>query len=119
MAGVADRLGATVGGVVQGGVSVVQDLIDRIRGTQSSRPSPTGPSVTRKTAGSVRSGAGDAVDKVIAVVQEAKSGTEKVAETAGDSVRKTASTARSGGEKTTATARRSARKTVNTAKTKA
>src|SRR5690606_6135080 len=91
MAGVADRLGATVGGVVQGGVSAVQDLIDRIRGTQSSRPSPTGSSVTRKTAGSVRSGAEDAVDKMIAVVNEAKSGTEKVAETAGDSARQTAS----------------------------
>jgi len=119
VAGVADRVGATVGGVLQGGVSALQDLIDRIRGTQSTRPSPTGPSVTRKTAASVRSGADDTVDKVIAVVQEAKSGTEKVAATAGDSVRKTASTARSGGEKTTTTARRSARKTVDAAKTKA
>jgi len=119
VAGVADRVGATVGGVLQGGVSAVQDLIDRIRGTQSTRPAPTGPSVTRKTAASVRSGADDTVDKVIAVVQEAKSGTEKVAATAGDSVRKTASTARSGGEKTTTTARRSARRTVDAAKTKA
>ena len=117
MAGVADRVGATVGGVLQGGVSAVQDLIDRIRGTQSSRPSATGSSVTRKTAGSVRSGAGDAVDKMIAVVQEAKSGTEKVAETAGDSARQTAGTARSGGEKVADTARDSARKTAKTAKT--
>ncbi|HEX5946393.1 MAG TPA: hemerythrin domain-containing protein [Acidimicrobiales bacterium] len=116
MAGVADRLGATVGGVVQGGVSAVQDLIDRIRGTQSSRPSPTGSSVARKTAGSVRSGAEDAVDKMIAVVKEAKAGTEEVAETAGDSARQTASTAKEGGGKVADTARSSARKTAKTAR---
>jgi hypothetical protein len=116
MAGVVDRLGATVSGVAQGGVSALQDLIDRIRGTQSSRPAPTGSSVARKTAGSVRSGAGDAVDKMIAVVQEAKSSTEKVADTARDSARQTASAARSGTEKVAETAGDSARQTASTAR---
>src|ERR687893_354450 len=115
-AGVVDRLGATVSGVAQGGVSVVQDLIDRILGNAPSGRSPTGSATTRKTATSVRSGASDAVDKVIAVVQEAKSGGEEVAETARGSARSTARTARSSGADVAKTARGSARKTARTAK---
>ena len=95
-AGVVDRLGATVSGIAQGSVGALQDVIDRVRGSKPSRPSPTGSTTARHAARSVRSGSGEAVDRVIDVVREAKEGGEEVAATAGRSARKTARAARAG-----------------------
>jgi hemerythrin-like domain-containing protein len=56
-AGVADRVGDTVSGLAQGGVSVAQDLIGHILGRRSTAKRPTGTSTARKTARKVRSSA--------------------------------------------------------------
>jgi len=101
-AGMADRVGATVSGIAQGGVAVVQDVADRVRGRDRTRPSPTGPRRTRATATSVRAGSDDALERVIAAVSEAKAGGERVA---GAAVRE----AKAGGEKVAGTATRQAR----------
>ena len=79
-AGVVDRVGATVSGLAQGGVTAAQDLIDRIlRNPQRRRPSPTGSSTARHTAQRVRAGSGETVDRLVAAVQAAESGSEDVA----------------------------------------
>ncbi|HKY67010.1 MAG TPA: hemerythrin domain-containing protein [Acidimicrobiales bacterium] len=64
-AAVVDKVGSTVSGLAQGGVSAAQDLIERILGLESRRRrSPTGSTRARTTAGSVRAGSGEAVDRV-------------------------------------------------------
>ena len=78
-AGVVDKVGSVVSGLAQGGVDAVQDLVDRIRGQQARRPSPTGSSRARRTAGAVRGGADEAVDRVVAAVRAAESGVEDTA----------------------------------------
>ena len=79
-AGVVDKVGATVSGLAQGGVTAAQDLIDRILGNaKRRRPSSTGSSTARQTAQRVRTGSGEAVDRVVAAVQAAESGSSDVA----------------------------------------
>ena len=53
-AGVADRIGDTVSGLAQGGVSAVGDIIAAVLRRQKPRVSPTGSRVARKTATKVR-----------------------------------------------------------------
>ncbi len=78
-AGVVDKVGATVSGLAQGGVTAAQDLIDRILGNPTRRrPSSTGSSTARHTAQRVRAGSGETVDRVVAAVQAAESGSEDV-----------------------------------------
>ena len=144
-AAVVDKVGSVVSGLAQGGVDAVQDLVDRIRGQQSRRPSPTGSSRTRRTAGAVRAGSDEAVDRVVAAVQAAESGVEDTASeaatgvkrvgssvgdtagrvaddvkaTAGDvarGARKVADDTKAGAAKTGRTARGGARKTTSTAR---
>ena len=79
-AGMVDKVGATVSGLAQGGVTAAQDLIDRILGNaKRRRPSSTGSSTARQTAQRVRAGSGETVDRVVAAVQAAESGTSDVA----------------------------------------
>jgi len=126
-AGVADRVGATVSGIAQGGVAVVQDVADRVRGRDRTRPSPTGPRRARTTATAVRAGSDDALERVVAAVREAKSGGERVASAAvreakagGEKVAGTAARqARSGGEKVAGEARSGAARTAKAVTTPA
>ncbi|HSK59062.1 MAG TPA: hemerythrin domain-containing protein [Actinomycetospora sp.] len=126
-AGMADRVGATVSGIAQGGVAVVQDVADRVRGRDRRRPSPTGPRRARVTATSVRAGSDDALERAIAAVREAKAGGERVAGAAvreakagGEKVAGTAARqARSGGEKVAREARSGATRTAKAATTPA
>ena len=90
-AAVVDKVGSVVSGLAQGGVDAVQDLVDRIRGQQSRRPSPTGSSRTRRTAGAVRAGSDEAVDRVVAAVQAAESGVEDTASEAATGVKRVGS----------------------------
>jgi hemerythrin superfamily protein len=71
-AGAADRVGDTVSGLASGGLSAVQDLVDRIRGTSSNRTAVRGSSDRRRTATRVRSRSDRIVDKTVATVREAK-----------------------------------------------
>ncbi len=73
-AAVVDKVGATVSGLAQGGVTAAQDVADRVRGKSRPRPSSTGPKQARRTASLVRGGANATLDRVIAAVNEAKAG---------------------------------------------
>jgi len=118
-AGVVDRVGDTVSGLAQGYVSAVQDVVDRVRGTSGSRPAPTGSSIARKTAGTVRSGAGDTIDRVIAAVETARDTAVDTGSAAASgaraTARSTARTAKSGAKNTARTAKSGARSTAKSA----
>jgi hypothetical protein len=98
--GALDRVVATVSGVVQGGISAAQDLIDRVRGNTSRRAAPTGARRTRSTATSVRGGSSVAVEHVIATVLEAKESAHRVARTARSGAGRTAKEAQTGAART-------------------
>ena len=96
-AAVVDRVGSTVSGLAQGSVTAAQDLIDRIRGNpRRRRPSPTGSRQARSTAASVRAGADETVDRVVAAVRAAESGGEATVEQARSGVAGTARAVSSG-----------------------
>jgi hypothetical protein len=73
------------------------DLVDRVRGERPRRSSPTGPSVTRRTARSVRGDADVVVERVIASVVEAKASAQQVARDARFGAARTAKAARGAG----------------------
>jgi hemerythrin-like domain-containing protein len=116
-AAVVDKVGATVSGLAQGGVTAAQDVIDRVRGVQRRQARPTGPRRSRDTAAAVRSGANEAVDRVVAAVSEAKSGADKTVSTARSGATKAASDARSGAAKAAADAKSGATKAASDVKT--
>lgn len=99
-AAVVDKVGATVSGLAQGGVTAAQDVVDRVRGNPRRQARPTGPRRERDTAGAVRGATNEALDRIVAAVGEAKSGTEKAASTAkssaGNAVPDAASDAKAG-----------------------
>jgi hypothetical protein len=96
-AAMVDRVGDTVSGLVQGGLAAAQDLVDRVRGRQPRRSSPTGPRLTRRTARSVRGDADVVVERVIASVLEAKASAQQVASDARSGAARTAKAARGAG----------------------
>jgi hemerythrin-like domain-containing protein len=104
-AGVVDKVGATVSGIAQGGVTAAQDVVDRVRGTSRRRPAPTGPRQARKAADTVRHGGNEAVDRVIAIVREAKAGAADTAGKAKATATRAASDAKAGAQAAAADAR--------------
>ena len=105
VAAIGDRVGDTISGVAQGSVNVVRDVVARVRGQDRRGSSPTGSSVARSTATTVR-GAADAV----------ADGVEDTIDTAVRGVADTVDAARSGAKGTVTSARRSAERTTSTAK---
>ena len=72
-AGVVDRVGDTVSGVAQGGVTALGDLIATILGRKKpSRRLPAGRSTARTTADKVRAKAAEATDAVIEAATDAQ-----------------------------------------------
>jgi hemerythrin-like domain-containing protein len=122
-AGMVDRIGDTVSGVAQGGVSAVQDLIALILGRRKRSGSPTGSKVARDTARDVRGGASQLTDDAVAAAVRAKrtattaaAGAKKTATAAVAGTKDTARAASKGAKRTATTARRSAQQTATTAK---
>ena len=137
-AGVVDRLGDTVSGVAQGGVTAITDLIAVILGRKRPSVSPRGSKVTRTAASKVRSGASSVTDSAIEAVENAQrtsrdaakrtarttsvssssavSGAKRTMRSARAGVTSTARAASSGAKGTSTSARRSMRGTVTTAK---
>ena len=133
-AGVADRIGDTMSGLAQGGVTALTDLIATILRRKKPRVSPTGPKATRRAATDIRSAAANATDAAIEATQEAKRVGERTTRTAkatGTSVktgvRRSATAAAQGGEATaraakaavkgtSTSARKSTRRTATVAK---
>lgn len=127
VAGITDRVVDTVSGVAQGGVAVVQDLIDRIRGVESRRPAPSGSSRTRRVADQVRGGAAEQLDQTLSAVKEAKEAgeqrTTQATKTATGAAKKTvrratktAKAAKTGAKRTATSASKGASRTKTTAK---
>jgi hemerythrin superfamily protein len=122
-AGLVDRIGDTVGGVAQGSVTAVQDLIALIRGTQKRSPAPTGSKVARDSATAVRTGAASATEEAIASAARAKrtassarAAARNTGRAARDGVADTVRAAKSGAKRTADSARVSARRTTSTPK---
>jgi hemerythrin superfamily protein len=127
LAGIADRLGDTISGVAQGGVTAVGDLLATILGRQKPKVSPTGTTRTRAIAKDVRSTAADAAETVEKQVERVKGSARDAGESAIDAVRDTvddaeqgvkdtAAAAESGAKGTATSARRSAKRVKSTAK---
>ena len=100
VAATVDWLADTVSGIGQGGVAVVQDLVDRVRGVKTNRPSPTGSSTARNKAHGVRRAAGTRVDAAVDAVDDARRRGEKTTKTARKAVEDVARTARKGAKQT-------------------
>jgi hemerythrin-like domain-containing protein len=133
-AGVADRIGDTVSGLAQGGVSVLADLIDTVLRRKRPRRTPQGSKVARSTAERVRSGAADATEAAIeaarnaqrtgeravrkarATGSSAQTGAKRTGRAAKQGGSRTARAVKSGAKGTATSARRSAKRTTTTAK---
>ena len=104
-AAVIDKVGDTVSGLAQGGVSAAEDLIARLTDGSRGASSPTGSTTARRRARDVRGASSAAVD-----------GAERTVKTAGAGARSTVRTAKSGAKGTATTVRKSAARTKSTAK---
>ena len=134
VAGVADRIGDTVSGFAQGGMSAVNDIIATVLRRKKPTVSVHGSNGARKVAAEVRSRVSDITDAAVEAADKAKRTTKRAARTgrtttstakagvkrtkaaAKRGATTTARAARSGGRATATTARRSARKTASTAR---
>ena len=133
-AGVVDRIGDTVSGLAQGGVTAANDVIALILRRKRPSTSPTGSTTARSTATRVRSRVSSITEDAIDAVNEAKdtgartarrtratgsaakSGAKSTARSAGRGAAKTAKAAKSGAKGTATSARKSAKRTATTAK---
>jgi hemerythrin superfamily protein len=122
-AGVADRIGDALGGVAQGSVAAVSDLIALVLQRKAPQSRPSGSSTTRQTARKVRSGASDATDSAIDAARKTKrtaraasTGARRTARAATSGAKGTATAARRGSKQVTATAKRGATTTGRTAR---
>ena len=122
-AGVADRVGDTVSGLAQGGVSVLADVIDTVLRRKRSRPTPRGSTTARRTARRVRSGAETATEAAIETVRKAQDAGGRAVDTAkakgssaASGARRTATSAGSGGAATGRAAKAGAKGTATSAK---
>jgi hemerythrin superfamily protein len=114
-AGVVDRIGDTVSGLAQGGVTAVGDVIALVLRRKKPRVSPTGSRSARGTATSVRSRASDATEAAIDATRKAKRAGERAATTA----RTTGSSAKAGAKRTARTAGRGTTSTARAAQSAA
>jgi hemerythrin superfamily protein len=126
-AGLADRVGDTVSGLAQGGVTAVTDVIATVLRRKKPRVSPRGSKAARTTAARVRAEAADATETVIqatrraqrttkATVQSASSGTQRTARSASRGATSTTRAAKAGAKGTATSARKGTKRAVTTAK---
>jgi hemerythrin superfamily protein len=111
-AGMVDRVGDTVGGVVQGGVTALGDVIDLVLKRKTPRPAAKGSPTTRKAANRTRVAASRTTDEVTTAVKRAK----KAGKAATKGAKRTVKAAKSGAKGTATSARKGAKRTTTTAK---
>jgi hemerythrin superfamily protein len=116
IAGVVDRVADNVGGIAQGSVTAVQDLIARILGSDKPKVSPTGSTTARKQARSVRRTAAAATEGAQETVRSVRSGASKTRRAASSGAKATATTAKNSARATKTTAKRAATTTARTAR---
>jgi hemerythrin-like domain-containing protein len=110
-----DRVGDNLSGIAQGGVSAVQDLIARIRGTDKPKTSPTGTTAARNQAKNVRSAVATAVDGGRKLGESAQAGVKATTKAATSGAKATLTTAKKAAGSTRTTAKRAATTTRHTA----
>ena len=120
-AGVVDRVGDTVNGVAQGGVTALGDVIALVLRRKKPSVSPRGSATARATATAVRAKAAEATEAVIEAATEARSTANGTARKAKATTRKARATAkktsaRKGAKRTATTAKRAATTTGRTAR---
>lgn len=115
-AGVADRVGDTVSGLAQGGVTAVGDLVATILRRKKPRVSPRGSSTARSTASKVRANAAEATESAISAARKAKKAGRSTTTRATRTTRATAASATRGASTTTRVAKAGATKTARAAK---
>lgn len=115
-AGVADRVGDTVSGLAQGGVTAVGDLVATILRRKKPRVSPRGSSTARSTANKVRANAADATESAISAARKAKRTGRSTTTRATRTTRATAASATRGASTTTRVAKAGATSTARAAK---
>lgn len=118
-AGVADRVGDTVSGLAQGGVTAVGDLVATILQRKKPQVSPRGSSTARRTASKVRANASDATESAIAAARKAKRTGRATTERATRTTRATAASATRGSSATARVAKAGATSTARAAKSAA
>lgn len=116
VAGIADRIGDTVGGVAQGGVNAVNDLIALVLRRKRPTVSARGSSTTRRTADRVRTAASDVTEAAIEAVSDAKQTVRSTTKAAKAGAKGTATSAKKGAGRTATTAKRAATTTGRTAR---
>ncbi|MDP1821433.1 MAG: hemerythrin domain-containing protein [Acidimicrobiales bacterium] len=120
--GVVDRVGDTMSGIAQGGVSAVSDLVNRVLGGKRSN-SPTGSPDARKTATKARKSASKAAATASSTgkttARSAARGASKTAKAAKSGAKGTATSAKKSAKRTAATAKRAATTTGRTARSAA
>jgi hemerythrin superfamily protein len=116
ISGVVDRVADNVSGVAQGGVTAIQDLIATLLNKRKPSTSPTGSSVARNRAKSVRNTAAAATEGVSKTARSAGSGAAATGRAAKAGAKATATTAKKSAKATTTTAKRAATTTGRTAK---
>jgi hemerythrin superfamily protein len=115
IAGVIDRVTDNVSGVAQGSVSAVQDLIATV--LDNKKPaSPTGSTVARKRARTVRKTAASATDGVAKTARSAGSGAAATTRAAKSGAKGTMTSARKSAAATKTTGKRAATTTARTAR---
>jgi hemerythrin-like domain-containing protein len=110
VAGIVDRVRATVSGVAQGGVTAAQDVAGRVLGHDTRHSGPSGPRRARETATTVRQGGNESVDRLIAMAREAKAGAARTAGEARSGAGQVVSDAASGARDAAGAARSGAAK---------
>jgi len=115
IAGMIDRVTDNVSGVAQGSVSAVQDLIATVLHHKKPVVSPTGSTVARKRARSVRKTAATATDGVAKTARSAASGAVATTRAAKAGAKGTMTSARKSAAATRTTAKRAATTTARTA----
>jgi hemerythrin superfamily protein len=118
-AGVADRVGDTVSGLAQGGVTAVGDIVATILRRKKPRVSARGSSTARSTANRVRTTAADATESAISAARKAKSSGRASTKRASRTTRATAASAKRGASTTTRVAKAGASSTARAAKSAA
>jgi len=126
-AGLVDRVGDTVGGAAQGGVTALTDVIATVLRQKKPSTSPRGSSTSRSAATKVRAKAAEATESLIEATNNAR-GTAKArttkarstgkstARSASRGASKTAKAAKSGAKATATSARKGAKRAATTAK---
>ena len=111
-----DYVGDNISGIAQGGITAWQDLVARILHTDKPKVSPTGSTVARNRAKSVRRTVSAATDGAEETVDSVRSGTATTARAASSSAKATATTAQNAARGTKSTAKRATTTTRRTAR---